>query len=251
MFSIEFLNKIRSHELSFYKPFLPAGSKVLEIGGGTGVQAKQLSEIGLEVTSVDIADSNYAEDRVFPIVNYDGKHLPFDSHSYDIVFSSNVLEHIRDLDELHNEIKRVLKKDGISIHAMPSATWRFWTNVAHYVDLLQRITKLSLGLFPSTVSLNELRRIKGKAKEIIGTIIYFSYPPTHGEYGNCITEIYTFSRNSWVKHFKSNNYQSIEVYPMRLFYTGHMILGEMLSLKTRELLSRFLGSACILYKVDE
>jgi hypothetical protein len=39
------------------------------------------------------------------------------------------------------------------------------------------------------------------------------------------------------------------VEPMRLFYTGHMLLGRRWSLASRRNASRFLGSACILFKV--
>ena len=37
--------------------------------------------------------------------------------------------------------------------------------------------------------------------------------------------------------------------PMGLFYTGYMVLGRRLGLETRNRLSRWLGSACHLYRV--
>ena len=46
------------------------------------------------------------------IMNYDGKVLPFKDCSFDNVFSSEVIEHIDNLDEILDEINRVLKPNG-------------------------------------------------------------------------------------------------------------------------------------------
>ena len=69
MFSIEFLHQIRRHEIAFVERHLPPGIRILEIGGGTGFQAKLLAEHGYDVASIDIPQSNYAEERVFPVLD--------------------------------------------------------------------------------------------------------------------------------------------------------------------------------------
>ena len=40
------------------------------------------------------------------------------------------------------------------------------------------------------------------------------------------------------------------VHPMGLFYTGHMVLGERWGMQARERASKWLGSACVLYRVS-
>lgn len=52
---------------------------------------------------------------------YDGKTLPFSSHSFDSVVSFEVLEHIFNIDEIFNEIHRVLKPNGIVLISIPFA----------------------------------------------------------------------------------------------------------------------------------
>ena len=42
MFDMRFLDEIREAELEKVVPHLPAGGEVLEIGGGTGAQARTL-----------------------------------------------------------------------------------------------------------------------------------------------------------------------------------------------------------------
>src|SRR5262249_25296470 len=84
-------------ELDKIGSLFPAGARILEIGAGTGKQALELQRRGFEVTAVEIADSNYAAHRVFPIKDYDGRTIPLADASVDVVFSSNVLEHVADL----------------------------------------------------------------------------------------------------------------------------------------------------------
>ena len=54
-------------------------------------------------------------------VFYDGKHLPFDNNSFDVVFCSEVFEHVFNLPELLKEIKRVLQPGGKLIFTCPFA----------------------------------------------------------------------------------------------------------------------------------
>jgi SAM-dependent methyltransferase len=85
------------------------------------------------------------ERKIFEVRKYDGKIIPFPNHSFDIVFSSNALEHIDELEEFQEEIKRVLKPDGFAIHVLPTATWRFWSWISHCLNWLKIIYKLIVG----------------------------------------------------------------------------------------------------------
>jgi SAM-dependent methyltransferase len=248
MFSTEFLNQIRAHELQTYLPHFPAGARILEVGGGTGVQAKMLSERGLQVESIDVADSTYSEERVFPVVDYDGEHIPFEDRSFDVVFSSNVLEHIRNLDAMQSEFRRVLKPGGRCVHAVPSAGWRFWTSMANYVECLQRLLMSVPRLIPRNVSRSELRRPIIVAVDVAKILRQYLIVPRHGEEGNAWTELWTFSASYWRRKFRAD-YVIESVEPMGLFYTGHMVFGASLSIARREKLSRYLGSACNLFIV--
>ena len=95
--SLDHLDAIRLAEIDKIVPFLPPGARVLDLGAGTGKQALELQRRGFDVTAIEIADSNYATQRVFPITDYDGRTIPLADASVDVVFSSNVLEHVADL----------------------------------------------------------------------------------------------------------------------------------------------------------
>ena len=66
-------------------------------------------------------------------------------------------------------------------------------------------------------------------------------PERHGEIGNFVTELYTFSRRRWRKLFIEMGWQVETVFAGGLFYTGYSVLGDHLSLSAREKLSARTG----------
>jgi 2-polyprenyl-3-methyl-5-hydroxy-6-metoxy-1,4-benzoquinol methylase len=210
--TLKHLHEIRQTEISNLIPYFPDGSKILEIGSGTGWQANFLESLGFEVCAVDLKDSNYAESSVREIDYYDGVNLPYSNKSFDIVFSSNVLEHIKEIEDFQHEIMRVLTTDGFCLHALPSSSWRFWTTITAFIRK--------------------------------------DAPKVHGEIAkHHFTEIYYFSKLFWKKFFKKSGWK-IEFYkPNNLFYTGHSILDQKLPIRYRKYLSFLFGSACNIYKL--
>jgi SAM-dependent methyltransferase len=249
LFNLEFLHVIREYELARIVPYLRPGARVLEIGGGTGYQAKRLKEAGFDVASIDIAGCGYGGTREFPIVDYDGSRVPFPDGSFDIVFSSNVLEHVPDLAQLQREMLRVLRRGGYCIHVMPTGSWRFWTNVAHYVELGQRIVLQMPQLLPRSIRRREVIRLVHSVAYIGRLIRQYLIVPRHGEHGNALSEVVTFGERYWRRRFVALGFDVNESVPLGLFYTGHMVLGKRLSIAARTRLARTLGSACIIYKV--
>lgn len=116
--NISFLNSLREREIQDIIELygdLFRGKRVLEIGGGTGVQAEFLASLAGEVVSLEIAESNYRESANHRVALYDGHHIPFPDASFDVVYSSNVLEHIAHRDSFQEELARVLKPGGHAI----------------------------------------------------------------------------------------------------------------------------------------
>lgn len=249
MFNIEFLHVIREFEYTKIIERFSVGARVLEIGGGTGYQAKRLTEDGYAVDSIDTPDSNYTGQKEFPIQSYNGRNIPFPDASFDVVFSSNALEHVKDLPYLQTEMRRVLKPGGLCVHLMPSGAWRFWTNITHYVECIQRLLCLSARLIPKGLSKHALRDAIYVLPRMAGTVKTFAIVGRHGETGNALSEIVTFSASHWKKHFSRENFAIDEAMPMGIFYTGNMVLGPRLSIGMRQKLAKWLGSSCVIYVV--
>ncbi len=136
----EHMERLRTSELEQVRTYFDSNMRILEIGGGNGLQASKIAEWGCQVTSVDLPDR---ENKAiyFDVKDYDGENLPFNDHFFDIVFSSNVLEHVEKIDKVLSESKRVLKPTGLAIHIMPTPSWRFWTIISHYPYLLGSLLK--------------------------------------------------------------------------------------------------------------
>lgn len=99
---------------------------VLDIGCGEGIVDLYISDAARHVTCIDIDKSVIDEAiRKIPLNNMSfykmsGEDLLFQSESFDIVISSQSIEHTRDDQKFLNEVYRVLKDDGIFICATPN-----------------------------------------------------------------------------------------------------------------------------------
>ena len=257
MFSPGQLRSIRDEELKIALRHLPPpGASVLEIGGGTGFQARGLADRGYEVAAIDIVPPEPDSTKAFPVAWYDGRRFPFADRSYDAVFSSNVLEHIEEPGLIHRECRRVLKPGGFSVHVVPTVAWRFWESAGYHTDLAHRFLRMAVDRLPhrktrcaATVDVPGFRP-RGIRERSPGELLRrVLIPSPHGAHGNAFSELLAFSLQSWQRNFIENGMEILAVEPMRLFYTGHMFLGRRWSLASRRKASRFFGSACILFKV--
>jgi ubiquinone/menaquinone biosynthesis C-methylase UbiE len=128
--------RIRRQELELVKRWIRPGSRVLEIGGGSGFQAALLAAWGCEIISIDLAGKASPEKQGFgkqywPVEAYDGRRLPFGDREFDVVYSSHMLYHVEALPQFLGEMQRVLRPGGLALHLLPSASWRWWTNLTY------------------------------------------------------------------------------------------------------------------------
>lgn len=115
-----------SFEKDFLTPYidLVQGLKVLDAGAGTGRLSLKLYKAGARVTALDISPEMLAKlkrkNRDIELVEGDMEDMPFEDGSFDMVFSSLALVHLKEADKFLNECYRVLKDDGklvlVNIH---------------------------------------------------------------------------------------------------------------------------------------
>ncbi len=241
---IKYLNLIRENELedTFNKISIETSSlSVLEIGSGTGYQLNILSKKFRKATGLDIENSNYASVRSDNVIFYDGVKIPFHDESFDVIFSSNTLEHVEKIDELEAEFRRVLRPSGFCIHILPSNNWKFWTILTHFFA----VPKFAFNYFFSKSS--EKVYTTQTQLSFGNLLLSVFFPPRHGERGNRFTEIFYFRPSWWLNQFKKNNWKIENASPTGIFYSGNVIFGLKISIKLRKKLSSFLGSSCYTY----
>ncbi|MEH0147747.1 class I SAM-dependent methyltransferase [Corynebacterium sp. Q4381] len=91
------------------------GKAVLDVGGGPGYFAEAFADtfyVGLEP---DVSEMSAAGITGYGAVRGDAKALPFANGAFDVVYSSNVAEHIPNWQEMVGEMRRVTKPGGITV----------------------------------------------------------------------------------------------------------------------------------------
>ena len=96
------------------------GRRVLDVGTGGGSLPDALGRAGARVVAVDVEDRRRGEFRDGSFAVASGHRLPFADEGFDLVVSSNVLEHVPDGPRLVSELIRVARPGGL--------VWLSWTN---------------------------------------------------------------------------------------------------------------------------
>jgi SAM-dependent methyltransferase len=245
---LEFVNLLREWEITSLveqRRDLFAGKDLLEIGSGGGAQLRVLQTVCRTAVGIE---NEYRMDRLAQIIDYDGRHIPFPDHAFDVLFSSHVLEHIADQEGFHREMHRVLRPHGVGVHIVPSAAWRFWASVSHYPGVAQKaIRKLvrasaiaNHAPAPSQVARNAGSRWKAR-------LSYGLIQRRHGEHGTWFTEHFLFQRQAWQMRLEANGWKLLCVEPFGVVMTGNYLLNERLSFPARRRLARLMGVSSFLF----
>jgi ubiquinone/menaquinone biosynthesis C-methylase UbiE len=163
----------------------------LELGGGNGLQSEIIVRHCDRLICTDIVPNSYEHlgvsllcrkhDRIsFELCNAENLEK-FSDKQFDLVYSSNVLEHVENLPNALAEIRRVLSDDGLTVHLMPTRHWKVATAV---FDLQLRGTH-----------------------------------PIHGVSKSHLQEFVRFGRSWWARTFRNHGFEIIETAKMP-FYPG-------------------------------
>jgi 2-polyprenyl-3-methyl-5-hydroxy-6-metoxy-1,4-benzoquinol methylase len=96
---------------------IAAGERVLDLGCGAGELTASLAAAGATVTGVDVAEAALRRARArnpgvrFELAPVDGE-LPLADTSFDVVWASEVIEHVADTARWLSEVRRVLVPQG-------------------------------------------------------------------------------------------------------------------------------------------
>jgi len=100
------------------------GKHILDLGCGDGTTAKCISELcvdysydGIDISEKSIFEAERKNISNCKFVQYDGKNIPYEDETFDVVFIACVLHHIETQarTQILEEVYRVLKKGGVVI----------------------------------------------------------------------------------------------------------------------------------------
>ncbi len=138
------------------------GKTALDVGCREGIQSKLLEKKGYRVISIDI-EKDYDKCRIVDV----NKKLPFKNKSFDLIWCSEVIEHLDNPEKSVREFKRILKKNGDLILTTPNS-----------YCLIFRIMYL-FGLSPKKMQRNDHKhffRISDIKKAVSNSKIYGFFP---------------------------------------------------------------------------
>lgn len=248
------VEQIREHEINkvlelYHDDF--DGKDLLEIGSGKGTMLKIFKEMCKSAKGVDVEDGSCANEEIADVTYYDGHTLPFADNSFDIIFSTNVLEHIPHLEDMQKEFKRVLKDGGVLVHVLPNATWRFYTLLMHYLVLPQQVFFFILRRLPfikkSSISIPGSDSPQVVKHTPLSLIMDTLIARRHGETGNQLSEVFYFSDWYWCKLFKEAGWANLTSQKSGIFYSNYQV-G--MSLNAHKKLSKYFGSGTTIFRME-
>jgi len=163
---------------------------ILDHGCGGGTTLLYLLALGYKnVYGVDVRNKAIRWNRIFKeifnideerFICYDGQNLPFESNTFDIIFSEQVLEHVDDssIVNYYSEEGRTLKNNGIVYHEVPhrlvpydshTRTWFIhYLPYRVYIWLHKKIGTSNVDWIPYNLFLRWPKFHKKKLRQYIG-----------------------------------------------------------------------------------
>lgn len=142
------VDRFQKQLLAGYLKELPAGAKILELGCGTGRFLPYLSEIGYQLTGIDISPGmlEKARERVeveatepIELLHNKTDTLPFADAEYNAVYSILVINLIQDYQQTFKEVSRIVKPGGFFIFSVPNISSIYFP-AGIYVNLRGKTT---------------------------------------------------------------------------------------------------------------
>jgi ubiquinone/menaquinone biosynthesis C-methylase UbiE len=105
---------------------ITSNTAILDFGCGNGSVVKSLLDSGFNAQGCDLKfkpgiDVDFlTKSNLIHKINSDPYQLPYDNHTFDVIVSSQVMEHVQNYEETITEMRRVLKPGGVCLHMFPS-----------------------------------------------------------------------------------------------------------------------------------
>lgn len=166
----------------------------LELGAGEGGQSVTIAKYCDQLTCTELSThgnaliGNFAA-RDLPNVKYmlcDACDLSqFYGHAFDLIFSSNMLEHVPAVQQCLLECKKVLKGTGLMIHTMPTRNWKLWNCIIdiskrqpHHIHGVSKTHMHEWGAFSRRRWESEFSTAGFRLIDVVGLPFYFGHGPS-------------------------------------------------------------------------
>ena len=186
----------------------------LELGAGDGFQATLLTRYVSKLISTelnpDILKNKNTESIEYRVCDAEEAVNMFDKKQFDLIFSSNLLEHLHDPSRALSGIHGLLKDDGVTIHIMPNPFWKFCHLLLYILNrcfiAFERIAKK--GRFAGAPEEGSRSEKRNTRRPLIHRM--FTLKP-HGASDGNIREFFAFTKSRWKKEFEKAGLELIRI----------------------------------------
>jgi SAM-dependent methyltransferase len=196
----------------------------LELGSGDGYQSRILINYVSHLTATEYSPEWLLDKHNTEFISYqscDAEFVDkyFKPKQFDLVFSSNVMEHLPRPELALRGIHNILKDDGVTIHSMPTPFWKLCQVLLFYPHLmlyaLERVfeydywkRKILRSRAPQGKNQNATVPTNNpKTSRPFNMFV----PTPHGAYRTHREEFLKFGKNRWVQEFSRNGFEVVEV----------------------------------------
>ena len=218
---IPHLHAIRRREVEKIFGQVPDGAFAsgLELGAGDGFQSRLLARWVRRLTSTDFTIQASAVEAP-PSVSFlacDAEEVDrvLAGRRFDLVFTSNLLEHLPDPDRALRAMHAVLADDGIAIHVMPGRFWKVFHLALHLpnraVLLLERVGRR--GAARPVVATNPVARDNNPKsnRPVRSRWFRMLVPVPHGAAGSHMRELIDYGRSRWRRRLESAGFEIVTI----------------------------------------
>lgn len=188
----------------------------LELGAGDGFQSGLLERYVSRLTCTDYTlesiarrDSDAVAYRVCDAEQVDAV---FDAGRFDLVFSSNLLEHLPDPGRALRAIRTVMADDGVTVHVIPGRFWKLGHVLLHVpnqvVERLQDLTARAARPARGGQRHPNNPKTAPPRRRILSR---FLLPAPHGVSASNREELAAFGRSRWEAEFRRAGLELIVV----------------------------------------
>ncbi len=204
-----YLHALRAREIEAIFQSCPSQcfTRGLELGAGDGFQSKLLAQYAaaLVVTdySPDFLSHPDTETIAYRVCDAERVGEVFASGEFDLIYSSNMLEHLPDVSVALAGMHKILRDDGIAIHVMPSPFWKLCQMAGFYPNfVISRIERYFLRQFPPSADPSRTWNNNPKVESRrYGYLRRLLWPIPHGAATSNLEEFRTFREGYWRARF--------------------------------------------------
>lgn len=185
----------------------------LELGAGDGYQSSILSRYVKRLVCTDYNQhrlQKHASGRTsYLICDAESVSNLFRKETFDLVFSSSLLEHLPNPAAALEGIYRVLRQDGITVHVLPSVFWKLCHIVLFNPNrLVMRLDRLLARGVPAPVHyrIGNNPKLPAQARRRRWLL-----PPPHGAYRNTIQELLAFRKRRWRRLLERSGFHVVRI----------------------------------------